>query len=83
MDMVAKKAKPKRVVVRKSKEEQIYDAQEKEIRKYCGKKAAKMANYGWGVDDLGKNLTVSTKVYGFGILTSYFSKKEIIHDWGE
>lgn len=47
-------------------EDRVYAAQEAWIRARCGKKAAEIANYGWYVDEY----TVSTKIYGHGILMS-------------
>ena len=60
-------------------EDIIYDEQEKYIVKEFGKKHAKNANYGWGVDGEGKNAVIQTKVYGIGNLTSRFVGDEVIH----
>ena len=59
----------------------LYDEQAEWIKKNCGKKAANMANYGWGVSGDGYDVSISTKVYGHGILTSQFKKKKPIHEF--
>jgi len=63
-------------------EEEIYNQQYQWIKDNKGKEAAEGANYGWGVDEVGPELIVETKVYGHGVLTSRGSSKEDIrHDW--
>jgi hypothetical protein len=47
-------------------EEAIYDAQHQWIMDHFGREAARTANYGWFVDDY----SVSTKIYGQGVLMS-------------
>lgn len=59
-------------------EDEIYDQQYQWIKDNKGKEAAEKANYGWGVDETGKELVVETKVYGHGVLTSRGSSKEDI-----
>lgn len=51
-------------------EEQIYAEQQAYIEREFGKRAANVANYGWGVTDEDDIVIVSTKVYGHGVLTS-------------
>jgi len=56
--------------------------------KEYGKEAADNANYGWGVDSEEESISIRTKVYGKGILTSegYLTGKkgwEIEHDFEE
>jgi len=67
-----------------STETRIYRAQERWIRKNFGDKAAKSANYGWGVDAVESSgyVSVATKVYGQGILTSEASPGfRVEHEW--
>ncbi len=60
-------------------EDKIYDAQEAYILEKFGKQAAVDANYGWGAD----YDSISTKVYGHGVLTSYIedSIDSVVHDF--
>lgn len=51
-------------------ENQIYIEQQAYIKKAFGKKACDHANYGWGVSGDKDYLSVATKVYGHGVLTS-------------
>ena len=65
--------------LRSNKEESdIYISQEVVIKNRYGKEAADKANYGWGVDDC----TVQTKVYGHGVLISWYEGDKMIHSWG-
>lgn len=57
-------------------EERLMDAQYEEIKRVCGAQAADDANLGWGIDDY----TVSSKVYGFGVITSYFRGTQVVHE---
>lgn len=53
-------------------EERIYESQEK----YISEKFPKaQTNMGWGVDETDNFISVSTKIYGHGILTSTSTKK--------
>jgi len=58
-------------------EEEIYNSQDEEMEKKYGKEAADNANSGWFVDDY----CICTKVYGYGVLTSYYVGNKIIHEW--
>ena len=52
------------------------------IHSECGAEAAEKANYGWGVDAYGPEISVSTKVYGHGVLTSNASPgSNVSHLW--
>lgn len=66
-------------------EVKAYDQQAKEIERAFGKTSANDANYGWGVDETGKNLQISTKVYGKGVLNTEVNLKtgEMTHDWSD
>jgi hypothetical protein len=66
-------------------EERVYNEQEKMIRESYGRRAAKMANYGWGVDGTDEYIYVETKVYGHGVLCSRatFSTGLITHNFQE
>lgn len=48
----------------------VFEEQEKYIREKFGDDAADNANYGWGVDVFDKGVSVSTKIYRHGVLTS-------------
>lgn len=63
----------------------IYAEQEKLITKKYGKKVADLANYGQGVDGDEDHVSVSTKVYGYGYLSTvgYYKTGEIDHEWQE
>lgn len=54
--------------ITEDQEDEIYVAQEKWIKEHFGSDVAKMANYGWGVDEV--EGCISTKVYGRGVLTT-------------
>ncbi len=64
-------------------ETRIYEQQFDLIYKEHGERAANIANYGWGVGGAEDVLSVSTKVYGHGVLTSTGrrGKEEIEHEW--
>lgn len=51
-------------------ENELFEAQYKEVRKRFGVEAAKQANYGWGVSGDEKRVSVASKVYGHGVLTT-------------
>lgn len=61
----------------------IYDAQFELIKKECGAKAAEMANYGWGVAADDEEVSIATKVYGFGVLVTNgnYATKAMSHEW--
>ncbi|MCJ7760836.1 hypothetical protein MUP59_06820 [Candidatus Bathyarchaeota archaeon] len=61
----------------------IYIEQEKYIKEHFSEHAAEVANYGWGVDEMKDGISVSTKVYGHGILCSvaHLGDKEITHSF--
>jgi hypothetical protein len=62
-------------------ENKIIDEQYKLIKEKYGEKAADAANYGWGVDCMRDAISVSTKVYGKGVLMSNGDKSGITHEW--
>lgn len=53
------------------------------IRRRIGKDAADRANYGWGVSGSDEDdLSVATKVYGYGVLVSHFEADgKVYHDF--
>lgn len=55
-------------------DDQIYDSQEEWIKENCSLEASKIANYGWAVDEVYE--VISTKVYGFGVLTTSMTTGE-------
>lgn len=59
------------------REDITYGLQEEYIIEHFGKEAAENANYGWFVDEVDE--TISTKVYGVGILTTSF--KTFTHEF--
>lgn len=63
--------------------DRIYTEQANEITKTHGAKAASSANYGWGVSSDDKYVSVATKVYGHGVLTSEatFPSMSVRHRW--
>lgn len=68
------------------RENAIYLSQEKYIKEHISERAARNANYGWGVDDVERSIT--TKVYGppglAGALTSSMTNDgTIVHDFEE
>lgn len=66
-------------------EERAYAEQEDMIREMYGVEAADKANYGWGVDDDGDEISICTKVYGIGVLNTVIDPctHEISHDMDE
>jgi hypothetical protein len=67
-----------------SVETRIYRAQERWILKRFGKEAADSANYGWGVSATDDYVSVQTKVYGHGVLTSEASPSvRVAHEFFE
>jgi len=61
----------------------IQDSQHKWIKEEFNKKTADNANYGWSIDGSGKNASIGTKIYGKGVLTSYYRKGVIEHDFSD
>lgn len=51
-------------------ETRIYNQQYDLIKRRFGKQAAQNANYGWGVDSSDDCVSIATKVYSHGVLTS-------------
>ena len=64
-------------------EKKLQDSQVAWIRKRFGNKAAQLANYGWASDGEGKNFSLTTKVYGKGILYSSYDDDKIDHDFDD
>jgi hypothetical protein len=67
-------------------ESEIYDHQEKEILAKYGVAEKDRANYGWGVDDMDKYISVATKVYGPRkklITTVYYATDNLTEVWEE
>jgi hypothetical protein len=65
-------------------EEKVYLEQEKEIKRKYGRKATESVNWGWGVDAGNDYISVSSKVYGYGVLTSLGTLDgNIKHEWRE
>lgn len=52
-----------------AQEDETYNSQQKWIEDNINPTAAKSANYGWGVDHITEE--ISTKVYGYGVLTTH------------
>jgi hypothetical protein len=68
--------------------ERVMDAQFEEIKKVCGERAAKQANYGWGDATQPGRVDVATKVYGprkVRVLssTAEFPSEAVSHEWGD
>ena len=55
----------------------IFEAQQDFITKRFGDEAFRDANYGWAID----GNTVTTKVYGHGILTSWMEPFGVVHQF--
>ena len=66
-------------------EARVYNEQYDWIRKKFGKRAAEVANYGWGVTGDEDYVSVATKVYGHGVLESNvrLGADEIDHSFSE
>ena len=64
-------------------EEMIYNQQFELIKREFGDEASANANYGWGVDETEDTISISTKVYGHGVVTSVgnYNTGEITHDY--
>lgn len=64
-------------------EEEIYDKQYNYIKNKFGKDAANSANYGWGASASDEYISIATKVYQHGVLTSEgtLSSGEITHNF--
>lgn len=68
-------------------EDQIYSQQVDLIRKRFGREAADQANYGWGVNEGDRHLTIETKVYVDPqyvlISEGSYADGSITHEWRE
>ncbi len=66
---------------RRATEDEIYDHQERVIRKRLGRRAADLANYGWAAcEGPDGAVSVATKVYGHGVLTT---DETLTDEWEE
>lgn len=65
----------------------VFAEQERLIEEKYGKQAAEKANYGYGQGGDDFSVSIATKVYGHGVITTDASigdsKKDFYHNWSK